>query len=308
MLIYFAAKYFSRTARSLSVRIAFAKFARVHCASVLLATLLAFVAVPSARAQEPQPVEEASLDALAAKMADALAASKEKSVIVLDFIGPEKGFSSMGQAVADEFSKSLAKSSPKLKVIDRAKTAGEEERFSYTYYKDVGFQLADGINAKAVIFGRLTLEGSELQVVADSYQLAHRKRIGGFKVNIPLTDTMKPLIEKSIGGEDPGSFPPGGADGYSMPSCIYCPRANMTDDEARGLMTMGKGGNAFVLLTVVVGTNGLGRDIQMVKEEPSGLTGEAIAAVLRWRFKAATGPDGKPADVRVPIEVEFHIY
>lgn len=271
----------------------------------LLAAFLALVAIPVARAQDAQPVEGASLDALAARMADLLVSSKEKNVVVLDFIGPEKDFSAFGATVADEFSDSLAKSARKLKVIDRAKILGEEERFSSIYYKDVGFQLADGINAKVVIFGKLTAEGGELRVVVDSYQVADRKRIGGFKISLPVTDAMKPLIEKSIGGEDPASFPQGGAGGYSMPGCVYCPVAKMTDDEARGL---GKGGQAIVTLTVVVGTNGLGRDIQVVKEQTSGLTAEAIAAVLRWRFKAATGPDGKPADVRVPIEVLFHIY
>ena len=273
----------------------------------LLAALLALVAIPAARAQEPQSVQGASLDALAAKMADAISASKQKNVIVLDFIGPEKGFSALSATVADEFSNALTKSAGKLKVIDRAKISGEEERFSSIYYKDVGFQLADGINAKVVIFGKLTREGSELQVVVDSYELSHRERIGGFKVNIPLTDAMKLLIEKSIGGEDPANFPQGGAKGYSMPSCIYCPRANMTGDEARQLAAFKDERTTNVVLMVVVGTDGLGKDIHLEKGEIPDLTAEAIIAVLKWRFKPATGPDGKPADVRVPVEVQFHL-
>lgn len=274
----------------------------------LLAALLALVAIPMARAQEPQPVQGSSLDALAAKMAEALVASKEKSVVVVDFIGPEIGFSALGATVADEFSNALTKAAPKLKVIDRARISGEEARFSYIYYKGVGFQLADRVNAKSVIFGKLAAENGEVHVEVDSYRLARHKRIGGFKIAIPLTDAMKPLIEKSIGGEDPANFPQGGANGYSMPSCIYCPRANMTSDEARQLAAFKDERTTNVVLMVVVGTDGLGKDIHLEKGEIPDLTAEAIITVLKWRFKPATGPDGKPADVRVPIEVEFHLY
>jgi outer membrane biosynthesis protein TonB len=39
-----------------------------------------------------------------------------------------------------------------------------------------------------------------------------------------------------------------------------------------------------------------------------GLTEMAIAAVQKWKFKPATGPDGKVAAVREIVTLSFHFY
>jgi TonB family protein len=51
-----------------------------------------------------------------------------------------------------------------------------------------------------------------------------------------------------------------------------------------------------------------GKWLRVEKGLDFGLTEQAIAAVRKWRFKPATGPDGKPAAVRIRVEVQFHLH
>lgn len=56
--------------------------------------------------------------------------------------------------------------------------------------------------------------------------------------------------------------------------------------------------NGTVALEVTVDEEGRLKDIKVTKRFPLGLTQQAIKAVLEWRFKPATEPDGKPAAAR----------
>jgi TonB family protein len=59
-----------------------------------------------------------------------------------------------------------------------------------------------------------------------------------------------------------------------------------------------------VVLTVVVGTDGLAHNISVVKPLGYGLDEEAVKALRQWRFKPGEGA-GKPAPVQIQIEMEF---
>ncbi|MFZ3330555.1 MAG: hypothetical protein WA197_07995 [Candidatus Acidiferrales bacterium] len=52
-------------------------------------------------------------------MAQAVAKSKPKSVIVVDFAGPDEKTTELGRTLADRFSAALSKSSGKFSVADR---------------------------------------------------------------------------------------------------------------------------------------------------------------------------------------------
>ncbi|MGC1968024.1 MAG: hypothetical protein WA673_16290 [Candidatus Acidiferrales bacterium] len=56
---------------------------------------------------------------LAIRMAQAVAKSKPKSVIVVDFAGPDEKTTELGRTLADRFSAALSKSSGKFSVADR---------------------------------------------------------------------------------------------------------------------------------------------------------------------------------------------
>ena len=105
----------------------------------------------------------------------------------------------------------------------------------------------------------------------------------------------------SGGGAGGGPFD-GGTHGYGMPACLYCPRADYSDEAVKVKY------QGVVLLTVIIGPDGRATEIHVSKGLGLGLDEKAIAAVRSWRFTPAKGPDGKPATVRVPIEVQFHLY
>lgn len=92
-----------------------------------------------------------------------------------------------------------------------------------------------------------------------------------------------------------------GADGVSYPMCVYCPDPHYTA-KARASHLEGT-----VRLQVVVGTDGLAHDIQLVAGIGQGLDEQAINAVQMWRFRPARGSDGQPIATIVPIEVTFRL-
>ena len=61
-----------------------------------------------------------------------------------------------------------------------------------------------------------------------------------------------------------------------------------------------------MLLSVVIGTDGLAHDINVVSGIDSGLDLNAVAAVQKWQFQPGT-KDGEPVAVRAQIEVNFRL-
>jgi TonB family protein len=99
-----------------------------------------------------------------------------------------------------------------------------------------------------------------------------------------------------------GGYPNGGTGGYGMPTCIYCPEAQFSDEAVKAKY------QGVVYVSAVIGLDGKASDVRVVKTLGLGLDENAIAAVKTWRFTPALGPDGKPAAVRAQIEVTFRLY
>ncbi len=99
-----------------------------------------------------------------------------------------------------------------------------------------------------------------------------------------------------------GGTPNAGTGGYGTPACLYCPRADYSD-EAMKVKVQG-----VVELIAVITPDGRVTDVHVAKGLGLGLDEKAIEAVRTWRLKPAMGPDGKPAAVRQIIEVTFQLY
>lgn len=100
-------------------------------------------------------------------------------------------------------------------------------------------------------------------------------------------------------GDKPGC--PGCAGG-AMPMCVYCPRADYTDEAVKAKY------QGSVILSVVVTADGRARDIHVSKGLGLGLDEKAVEVVRTWRFKPVLGPAGKSIAVPVQIEVQFHLF
>jgi len=103
------------------------------------------------------------------------------------------------------------------------------------------------------------------------------------------------------GGTGGGAFR-AGVNGVGMPSCIYCPDPQYSD-EARKAKYQG-----VVVLMVVITLDGRATNIQVVKSPGLGLDEKAIEAVRQWKFRPAVGPGGKAVPAQVPIEVTFRLF
>ena len=267
----------------------------VYSFLVLLAT------VPLARAQQPQ------IEALAARVAEEINSKHEKTVVVFDFVGPGKKSTALGQKIAGDFSEALKKSASDFSALDRAEIAQglEVDRFSSQLFVDVKMKLwlAKQLNAPLMVLGKLEPDGESLNITVDSYSGTDGAALKEFKVAVPLTEQMKALIDTpaDTGKDQSAAIPLSGANGYSVPACISCPYAQFSS------LAVKNNTQGSVALLIVVGRDGQAHDILVVKGLPDGLTESAIEAVRSWKFKPATGPDGAPADVKMMVEVTFHL-
>ena len=99
-----------------------------------------------------------------------------------------------------------------------------------------------------------------------------------------------------------GGMPSAGTGGYGVPTCLYCPRADYSD-EAMKVKVQG-----VVELVAVVTADGRVTDVHVAKGLGFGLDEKAVEAVRGWRLTPAKGPDGHPAAVREIIEVAFQLF
>lgn len=103
----------------------------------------------------------------------------------------------------------------------------------------------------------------------------------------------------SGGGIGGGVYRVGG--GISAPTAISSPDPQYTE-EARRAKRQGT-----CTLWLIVDSAGQPRDIRVVRGLGYGLDQKAVEAVRNWRFNPAL-KDGKPVDVQISVEVEFHLY
>jgi len=103
----------------------------------------------------------------------------------------------------------------------------------------------------------------------------------------------------SGGGMGGGVYRVGG--GISAPTAISSPDPDYTE-EARRAKKQGT-----CVLWLIVDSSGHPRDIRVIRGLGFGLDAKALEAVKQWRFNPAL-KDGRPVDVQISVEVEFHLY
>ena len=269
-----------------------------HLASFFgLWALLALAALP-ARAQV-SPIQE-----LASRLADSISSSHQKSVIVFDFVGPGDKFTALGTDLADQFSAALAQSATTFTVADRKEIVDtfqeKGKEFQALLDTDMALIIARNLDVQSVVFGRISMDENHLTVSVEARRSENDRRIKGMRLSMPLTEEMKKLSAEVT--EDPlKNYPQGGKNGFSFATCLRCPNPQFP------IETLAGRGRGTVILSVVIGADGHAHKILVLRGLPAGGTEAAIAAVQTWRFKPATGPDGKPTTVVMPIEITFQL-
>jgi Gram-negative bacterial TonB protein C-terminal len=268
--------------------------------------LLALATAPRANAQQsPMEVAAGPLD-------DAIAHSKQKTVAVFTFSGPDNRITLLGAKLADDLSAALARYSRKIQVKDRARV--EEKRKQGYYAPEIVLDppstllLAQELDASAFVMGQMSVEdGNTLKIVLDAHRTDNGKGIKGLKVSVSLTAQMKELLGKDVEiatdvSKDPSGYPKGNAPGYTPPQCLYCPHADYAS------LALAKHVHGVVELVAVIGEDGTVKSIAVHKGLPGGLTQKAIEVVRKWKLRPALGPDGKPVAVQQIIELTFQLF
>lgn len=101
------------------------------------------------------------------------------------------------------------------------------------------------------------------------------------------------------GGIDGGVFKVGG--GISAPKPISTPDPEYTEAARRAKV------EGTCVLGLIVGADGMPRDIHVIHGLGYGLDEKALATVKEWRFEPAKR-DGQPVNVEVSVEVGFRLY
>jgi TonB family protein len=89
--------------------------------------------------------------------------------------------------------------------------------------------------------------------------------------------------------------------GIIGPKVTYQVDPEFSEDARKGKKS------GYVAIQMVVGTDGLPRDLRLRCGAEAGLNEKALDAVRQWRFAPGTR-DGKPAQVEIEVEVEFHSF
>jgi TonB family protein len=269
----------------------------------MLVCLCMLPIAPPVRAQQT-PMETA-----AAHLSGPIMHSKQRKIAVFDFSGPGDRVTALGKQLADDLSVALAKSDSKLKVVDRSQIEQESEENLYAPQIVVDPEsllvFAQELGTETFVMGTISEEpDNKLSVDIKAYRVPSGNGIDGVRaVFLPDGEYTK-LLAANLPGVVPdfSKYSQSGSAGYSLPRCLYCPRADYSD-EAKAQKVQGT-----VELVAIIGDDGRIKGVRVMKALPAGLTAEAIKAVSKWRLQPATGPDGKPAAVRNVIEVNFQLY
>jgi TonB family protein len=235
-----------------------------------------------------------------------------KKIIVLDFSGPDKTWSSFSAKLADQFVDAFKQEGFPWEVIDRSELAArlEAHRLSPKAMFDTAAakDIARELGAEAFVWGSFGPAENGLGIslhclfTADGVcmQPGHYPVIRG---KIPFTPEVAAQLGSPLESLRPkdGLFTPAEG-GISNPLCMECPRAEFSR-EAQLKRVQGT-----VVLEVAIDAQGRARKITVLSSPGFGLEKKAIEAVKKWKFKPATDVDGNPVPVRQKAEVNFHFF
>jgi TonB family protein len=271
---------------------------------LLVATLLA--AGLLAHAQSTSPSINPAISSLAARIAEPLQKAHATRVVVADLRGPEGQSHPLGKYLADQLSVSLQRDFPNLQVIDRPQQETILSAQAPSGDKEPNLEdtkkWARKLGAKFVITGSFAKVSQGIGVsLTPQFCNDSRNSLTMATGLIPVTDEIIAASPDPIPSPQAGILR-AGTGGATAPICVFCPDP-LYSPKARAAKYQGS-----VVLDVVVTAQGRAEQITVTKGPGLGLEENAIAAVKKWKFKPATGPDGKAVAVHVPVEVTFRLF
>lgn len=264
----------------------------------------------------PSYAQQAQIDSLAAKVASAIQKSFKKAsgqqLVMVMISQPGTGPTELGGKIADQFRSALAAQGISLVGSMKLQQTEDEEKIPALVLRDRGTLacVASDAGAGAVVDGTIRVSGKKLNLTTSVLRVENAKVFSTAHIDFDLAPELAALQDRRIPRppvrkttESKTNIPEAGKNGYTIPTCLYCPNPRYSD---RAFATREQG---TVVLDVVIAPDGKAHSVTIQQGLSCGLNQEALDAIENvYRFRPANGPDGKPAAVRMLFEVEFRLY
>ena len=141
-----------------------------------------------------------------------------------------------------------------------------------------------------------------------NYRSSEHLRQPAARTERPMTPTIIPPPSNGIGTGIGTTTGPGtsAAGVYRIGGGVSAPIPTYREEPKYSESARQAKISGSVLLSLVVGEDGIPRDIRVVRSLESGLDQNAIETVAKWRFRPGQ-KDGKPVPVQANIEVNFRL-
>ncbi|MGC2529619.1 MAG: energy transducer TonB [Candidatus Acidiferrum sp.] len=268
----------------------------------------------------PEAAYRADLNALAGRILKR--ASKAKcyphrcTILVANFIGPSGSTSRLGIQLADSMSAELLAQGNGIQVVSRdlLREYLVREHIPSNLLKDwnAARWLGSQLQANAVLIGSIEQHGDHPDLLIELLNVSNEKAVSEEAIDISISDPQSSLAPleaydserqiQAMTAARGSTIARAGVNGVSVPQCIYCPVPLYTNEGRKAKI------NGSVVLEATVTEDGRAADIRVLKGLPFGMNEQAVKSISQWRFRPATGEDGKPVSVLVPVEVTFRLY
>lgn len=154
------------------------------------------------------------------------------------------------------------------------------------------------IPSDAAISGTFNVVGKQLEITLHIDPTdKHSPQPSPVTGKIPVPEEMRSWLLPDSGIQRTGFSP-----GFNLPHCKDCPPPPYNAEARRAKF------EGIVVLLVTISERGKVTDAVVKKGVGMGMDEVAVATVRRWRFDPATGTDGKPITVTIPLEIRFRTF
>lgn len=263
----------------------------------------------------PSHGQQDQIDSLAAKVASAIHKSFKKAsdqqLVMVVISEPVIGPTELGAKIADQFTAALAARGISLVSSTQLQQTEDTEEISPAALRDRETLacVASFAGATVIVDGTLQRSGDRLNLATSVLRAKNGKAFFKGNVNFERTPELAGLQDRPIPSlpmrETTGpktNIPEAGKNGYTTPGCLYCPSPRYSG------LAFAMREQGTLVLDVVIAPDGKAHSVTILRGLSCGINLQAVQAVENWRFKPASGPDGKPAAVHMLMEVEFRLY
>ncbi|HET6200990.1 MAG TPA: TonB family protein, partial [Candidatus Acidoferrales bacterium] len=230
--------------------------------------------------------QQTQIDSLAAKVASAIhksfkKTSDQQSVMVM-ISEPVTGPTELGATIANEFRSALAARG--ISVVSDAKLqqTEDEEKIPALGLRDRGTLacVASDVGAWAVVDGTIRVSGNKFDVTTSVLRVENAKVFSTAHTGFDRTPELAELKDRRVPSppvrktpELTTNIPEPGKNGYTIPTCLYCPNPRYSD---RAFAAREQG---TVVLDVVIAPDGKAHSVSVRQGLSCGLNQQALDTI-----------------------------